>query len=481
MRGKSGFHRFDLHERVLSQLPGLGYKRPTPVQQKVIPLFLQEFNLIVEAPTGTGKTAAYGFPLISKLNLYKRSTQALVLAPSRELVFQVADALTSYFEGDLLKVEKVYGGVSLDESFQAIKSGAHIIVAVPGRLKDVMSHYRYDYLWRDIKYLIIDEGDKLMESGFQKDFDDLRKQIRKSAQVGFFSATIAEDVEELMRERYPKIKTLRLSPKEMLKNISFGIIRAEDGKRERYLVGLLQEHNIGQALIFTSKREDIFGVCGLLRNVGYRAEAYYGNQSQRERSNILHRFKEGHIDYLVASDLAARGLDIEHLPAVINIAIPREFDYYLHRVGRTGRAGSKGNVYNIVSSEFEWSWIKIHHDKIDLPLRPMTLQLPDDIPVAAEEKLIKIHLSRGKKDKIRKADVVGFLLNETSLEASKIGTITIFDQYAIVDIPLGGFEQLEESNNTLKIKGKSVKARKYQQEEMERKAMAIKKLKQDRR
>jgi len=481
MSGKSGFHRYELHERVLSQLPKLGFEQPTPVQQKVIPLFLQESNLIVEAPTGTGKTAAYGFPLITKLNLYKRSTQALVLAPSRELVFQVAEALISYFDGDQLKVDKVYGGVSMAESFQAIKSGAHILVAVPGRLKDVMAHYRYDYLWRDIRYLIIDEGDKLMESGFQKDFDDLRKQIRKTAQVGFFSATIAQDVEILMRERYPRIKTLRLSPREVLRNIDFSYIKAEEGKRERYLLGLLEQQKIDQALIFTGKREDIYGLCGLLRNAGYRAEAYYGNQAQEERINILQRFKDGFIDFLVASDLAARGLDIEHLPAVINVAIPREFDYYLHRVGRTGRAGNKGKVFNLVPSEMEWTWLNLHHQHIGLPLKPIQVALSEVLSsVSTEEKLIKIHLSRGKKDKIRKTDIVGFLLNETALEAQQIGTITIFDTYAIVDIPLQGLKQLEAQQD-LKIKGKTVKPRRYQQEEMEKKARAIKKLKQDRR
>jgi len=479
---KRGFNRFELHERTLSQLPELGFDYPTPVQEKVIPLFLQGMNLIVEAPTGTGKTAAYGLPLISRLNLLKRSTQALILAPSRELVQQIAEALISYFDGDLLRVAEVFGGVPVAESFEAIKSGAHILIAVPGRLKDVMAHYKYDFLWRDIKFLIIDEGDKLMETGFQKDFDDLRRQIRSTAQVGFFSATISKDIELLMRERYPKIKTLRLSPRVVLKNISFNYIRFDEGSREQALINLLSTQSIRQALIFTGRREDIYALCGLLRNTGYRAEAYYGSQSQEERGNILQRFKEGHIDYLVASDLAARGLDIELLPAVINMAIPKTFDYYLHRSGRTGRAGNRGEVYNIVASGAEWEWLKQHHRQIELPQHEIRLNTSKPMPaVDAAEKLIKVHLNRGKRDKIRKADVVGFLVNESSLTAASVGTITVFDTYCIVDIPAQGLDELAQKEPDLKIKGKTVRVRKYKQEEMEKKARAIKNLKRDRK
>ena len=423
------------------------------------------------------------FPLISRLNLTKNSTQALVLAPSRELVIQVGTALTSYFQGDGLKVSQVFGGVPLTESFAAIKSGAHILVAVPGRLRDVMAHYKYDYLWRDIKFLVIDEGDKLMESGFQRDFDELRLHIRSSAQVGFFSATISRDIEELMRERYPKIKTLRLSPRQMLRNIRFGVTRIDQGQREPVLAGLLQQYAIGQALIFSSKREEIFNLVGFMRNYGYRAEAFYGNQTQEERAHILDRFKEGHIDFLVASDLAARGLDIEALPAVINVNIPREYDFYLHRVGRTGRAGNKGRVYNLVASEPEWIWLKQHHQTIDLPIRNVEVHPEKARPIGkvSEHKWVKVHLSRGKQDKIRKGDVLGFLLHETDMDAQQVGTISIFDTYAVVDIPQEYLRNLSAPADPLKIKGKTVKVRKYQQEEQQKKAQALHKLKQDRK
>lgn len=478
---KKGFYKYDLHDRVLSALPSLGYKKPTEVQEKVLTLFLQGYNLIVEAPTGTGKTAAYGLPLISKLDLLKKKTQALILVPSRELAFQVSAALSSFFEGEVLKVEMLVGGVPVQQSFQTIKKEPHILVAVPGRLRDVMAHYQWDYLWRDIKFLIIDEGDKLLETAFQRDFDLLRMHIRSTAQYGFFSATISHDSEALIRERISPIKTIRLSPKQMLRNISFYLTMVEKGKREPYLSSLLSIKEIPQALIFCGKREEIYAVTGYLRNQGLKAESYFGSLDQIERKNILSRFQQGHIDYLVASDLAARGLDIADLPAVINLSIPEEFDYYLHRVGRTGRAGKSGEVYNLVSSEQEQYFLLNHHSLISI--RPTVLE----ISVSAEptlsdtqHKWMKYHFSRGKKDKIRKGDIVGFLTQQANIAADQIGTITVYEQYSVVDMPSFVLKRLEKVD-PLKIKGKSVKVRKFLQAEQERKARSNQRLKKDRK
>ena len=482
MNQKNGFARYDLHERVLAALKGLNWERPTRVQEKVIPMFLQQFNLIVEAPTGTGKTAAYGLPLLSKINLHKNKTQALIMVPSRELALQVQSAWRSYMEGGQVKIGAVYGGSSMEESFQAIKSEPHVLIVVPGRLKDVMAHYQYDYLWRDIKFLIVDEGDKMLESGFRRDFDDIRRHVRTRVWVGFFSATISSESEEAIRERFPHIKTLRLSPKHMLRNIRFYAIQSKKGQRDPYLAGLLRARNLHKALIFCARRDDIYATTGFLRNCGFRAEAYYGNQEQQERLNILQRFKDDHIDYLVASDLAARGLDIEALPAVINLAIPSEYEYYLHRVGRTGRAGNKGSVYNVLLGEVEKIRLQKHHARIELPFVELDIA-PEEAKSAhapEEEKWVKYLISRGKRDKIRKGDIVGFLLNQAGLDMNEIGTITIYDSYSVVDMPQRGFLNLQ-GQDELRLKGKTVKLRKYQVEEQDRKARAIKKLKQDRR
>lgn len=483
MSHQKGFERYPFPERVLSELTNIGFRRPTRVQEKVIPIFLQKRNMIVEAPTGTGKTAAYGLPLISRLDLLKRSTQALVLAPSRELALQITKALNSYYEGDQLRVGAVYGGVSMQESNNTIKSAPHILVAVPGRLIDALSHQPHNYLWRDIKFLMVDEADKLLESGFQREFDEIRQKVRKKAQIGFFSATISPDSVALIRDRVKHCELVRLSPQEMLRNISFGYVKVPSGQQARYLAALLDQKEVDQALIFCGKREEIYSIIGFLRNGGLKAEAYYGLQDQTERENILKRFREGHIQYLVASDLAARGLDIPDLPAVINLSIPEEFDYYLHRVGRTGRAGKSGRVFNVLVSGREESFLKNHHRAIELPIRtiPLIEPAPDILKTDAQERWIKVHLSRGKRDKIRKGDIAGFLIQNGHLEMEELGTITIYDNYALVDIPFRGLETLDKQAADLKIKGKKVKVRRYKQDEQEKRANALKELKKDRK
>lgn len=220
-----------------------------------------------------------------------------------------------------------------------------------------------------------------------------------------------------------------------------------------------------------------------MRNAGLKAEAYYGLLEQNERSNILQRFREGHIQYLVASDLAARGLDIDDLPCVINLSIPEEFDYYLHRVGRTGRAGNRGQVFNIISGDKQEAFLKNHHRLIALPIRTVPLAEPDpEIWKAdAQEKWIKVHISRGKRDKMRKGDIAGFLINHGQLEMEELGTITLYDSYSIADIPMRGLETLQREGDALRLKGKSVKVRKFQLAEQEKKAKAVQDLNRDRK
>lgn len=479
----SSFKQYQLHDRVLDALPALGFKNATPVQELVIPRFFQRHNLIVEAPTGTGKTAAYGLPLISMLDLHKNKTQALVLAPSRELAIQIAEAIESFFNGDQLRVGLVTGGVSMDESRSVIRSGSHIVVAVPGRLRDIMAQTQMDFFWRDIKYFIMDEGDKLLESGFQNDYDMIRKQLRNRLQIGFFSATVPKDSEALMRERMGGlVETIYLHPKQVLRSIHFGYVPVKEGRSAAYLAGLIEENNPEQALIFCPRREEVSDIVNFLRNAGHQAEPYYGSLEQRERANILNRFREGHLRFLVASDLAARGLDIEDLPLVVNLSIPKQFDYYLHRVGRTGRMGKRGQVVNFVRSEVDQIYLEKHHRQIELPVYELDIEPadPGELKVKSGQRWVKYHFSRGKKDKIRKGDIVGFLINNAGLQADEIGTITIYDSYAIVDMPAFGYENLKAWEE-FKIKGKTLRVRAYGAEEQAKRAKAVKKLLRDRK
>lgn len=472
---KKGFQRYDLVDRVLDALPKIGYKIPTEVQHQVIPLILQRRNILVEAATGTGKTAAYGLPLISRIDFYKRNTQALVLVPSRELALQVETALRSFCTHEQFRVAAIYGGEDIKDSEKKLKSGGQILVAVPGRLKDVLRLGSHDHFWRDIKYLIIDEADKLLEQGFQDTLDNLVSHVRTFVQVALFSATISADVEALIRERFAPIMTVRLSPKEALKNIKFNYVVVDRGQKPRYLAGILQEKKVSQGLIFCSKREEVYELANFLRAVGRKAESYHGLLDQVEREAIMGRFKNKQVEFLVATDLAARGLDVQTLPAVINYSFPDDIEVYLHRCGRTGRAGRRGAVYNLVASKKEEIVVQAFHGQLDIPLdtfevNPVAKELVGDAPI----KVIKIHLNRGKDDKVSAGDVVGFLTHATGVPASDIGTIAVYDEYTTVDLPYT-FLELLEGIESPKLKGKSVKIGRYTLGDMKHKAEAVRK------
>ncbi|MCB9230844.1 MAG: DEAD/DEAH box helicase [Bacteroidia bacterium] len=471
---KTQFNKWPLDERVLDQLSKIGFKRPTLVQEEVIPQILNRRNLIVEAATGTGKTAAYGLPVLSKLNFQKRSIQALVLVPSRELAIQVESALKTYTSNEHLKVGAIYGGSTMGESEAMIKSCPHVLIAVPGRLRDVLREDKFNWFWRDIQYLVIDEADKLLESGFTHELDVLLANLRKKAQVTLFSATISEDIEAIIQERFKNTTTIRLSPKEALRNIDFWYINVQDGANERYLATLLKERKISSALIFCNKREEVLGLAGFLRSAGWQAEAYHGLLDQVERESILTRFRKKQVRFLIATDLAARGLDIAKLPAVINFSFPENLEVYLHRTGRTGRAGEHGACFNLVSSKEEEIHIQGFHKELNVRLTEMKLD-PAEKVSKDKVKLVKIHLNRGKKDKILKGDVVGFLLNLTEIQAYEIGTISIYDDYVTVDIPDQSIKALINPEEKLKIKGKSVVVRKYALDEQRKRAKKVQK------
>lgn len=471
---KNPFHKWQLHERILEQLPIIGFNRPTRVQEQVIPQIMGKQNLIVEAATGTGKTAAYGLPILSRLNYNKRSTQALVLVPSRELAIQVESAMNTYSTSEVLRIGAIYGGSSLAESHAVIKSSPHVLIAVPGRLRDALREDKFPWFWRDILFLVIDEADKMLEQGFSHETDVLLSNLRKKAQVTLFSATISEEIEGIIRKRFRDITTVRLSAQEALRNIDFWYIPVQQGANERHLAGLLKSRKVPSALIFCNKREEVLSLAGFLRSSGWQAEAYHGLLDQIERKAILDRFRSGQVKFLVATDLAARGLDIAKLPAVVNFSFPADIEIYLHRTGRTGRAGEHGACYNLVASKEEEIHIQNFHRELNVRLKRLEVSQAKNLQ-KVQVKLVKVHMNRGKKDKIRKGDVVGFLLNNTDLKAYEIGTIALYDDHITVDVPERALKDLEQSEEKLKVKGKTVIARKYALDEQRKRAQAIKK------
>jgi superfamily II DNA/RNA helicase len=473
---KNGFLKYQLADRVNEALALIGFHKPTAVQEEVIPLMLSKRNVVVEAATGTGKTAAYGLSLLSRIDYIKRSTQVLVLVPSRELALQVETALRSFTTHEKFRVASVYGGMSLTESEKKIKSSPHVLVAVPGRLKDALRGGKLDHFWRDIKFLVIDEADKLLEFGFQEIIDNLVSHVRNMVQVALFSATISEDVEALIRDRFHPLQVVRLGPEEALRNIFFHYVVVDQGQKQRYLAALIQTQKIKQALIFTPNRDEVYSLANFLRAMGHKAEAYHGLLDQVERTAVMKRFKKKQVNYLVATDLAARGLDVEALPAVINYAFPDELEIYLHRCGRTGRAGKRGAVFNLVASKKEQILVESFHADLQVPIKGYLIEpLSKEDVQHVEYKQVKVHLSKGKRDKINAGDIVGFLVNTTGVPADRIGTIAVYDAYSLVDVPEWAFEVLTSNLDDLKLKGKAVRVGKHSLDDQMRKSEVMRK------
>jgi superfamily II DNA/RNA helicase len=482
-RNTNAFRRYQLDDRILDQLPKLGYWKPTAVQHQVIPLLLQKRNLIVEAATGTGKTAAYGLPLITQLDTSKRSTQMLVLVPSRELARQVEEALKSFTTDPKIRIEALYGGNTLDDAVKRLKVHPHILVAVPSRLKDVLRSGKFDFFWRDIKFLVIDEADKLMELGFMEEVDNLVSHVRNNVLVSLFSATISEDVEALIRERFAPVQVVRLSAQEALRNIRFHTVRVQESRSEPTLAALIEQAKVEQALIFCNKREEVYSLAAFLRSKGWATEAYHGLLDQVEREAVLRRFRHGMFRFLVATDLGARGLDVEELAAVVNFSFPRDVEVYLHRCGRTGRAGRQGSVYDLITSREEVIYLNKYHEELGVKPKDLSVKMPkaDEAPTSQEvaatagQRWVKLNLSRGKEDKIRVSDVAGFLSKMTGAEADQLGTIAVYDNYTLADVQDTVWKTLQAQPAPLKLKGKTVKVTRFTLEDQKRRAQALKK------
>lgn len=469
-----GFDRYQLDDRLVPHLPSIGFRKPTEVQHRVMPLFMQRKSMIVEAGTGTGKTAAYALPLLSRVDFLRKQTEALILVPTRELAEQVERAFRQFLPaGFPARIGALYGGGSQGSAMEVIRKEPHILIAVPGRLKDALREGNLDHFWRDVKYLVLDEADRLLEAGFQAETLSLVRNVRKTAQVAVFSATLPTDIENLVREQFEQVTVLRLDPRDVLQNIDFYQVEPSSPNRQHTLTSLVAAENIVQALIFCNKRDELQQLTRFLQRYLPNVQAYHGLMDQQERDSVMEGFRKGRIQYLVATDLAARGLDVPNLECVINYTIPDEKDVYTHRCGRTGRAGSEGKVYNIAIGTEEKIWLASFHKAWKLPYRTLSLLVEGKMAAKdAAQEHVKVRITRGKDDKVSRKDVLGFITGQFNLSADQVGLITIYDRYSTVDFPESALKESE--GKTLTIKGKSVKVEKITSADEASRVAAIK-------
>lgn len=363
------FTSLGLSETTLQSVVMMGYKNPTPIQGEAIPLILQGHDVFGCAQTGTGKTASFVLPLIDLLMQSRaraRLPRVLVLVPTRELAYQVSDSFERLSQGHKLKWVVLIGGESMIDQEKKISQGADIVIATPGRLLDIIE--RGKLLMTGIQHVVIDEADHMLDLGFIPDVNKILRHIPPKHQTLFFSATLSPDIQKLSQEYLKSPKEIRISPASSTSHtIEQFCIQAKIKDKRHILRTLIQEKDIQTAIIFCNRKADVSLLTASLKRHGFKAGMMHGDLLQTERIKTLEHFKAKDISFLVASDVAARGIDVDDLPFVINFDVPKNPEEYVHRIGRTGRAGKTGIAFTLVS-DTEKKKLKAIENLIQKPL-----------------------------------------------------------------------------------------------------------------
>lgn len=453
------FSSLELPPAQLSNLEQLGYTSMTAIQAETLPLALGGKDLIAQAKTGSGKTAAFTLPILNKLNPRDFGAQALILCPTRELATQVAGEIRRLARyQDNIKVVTLCGGQSIGPQIGSLEHGGHIIVGTPGRIKD---HLRKKTLSiRRVNTLVLDEADRMLEMGFIDDIESIIKETPDARQTLLFSATYPQDIKKLSGrfQKNPVQITVESIHSNQQINQQFYLCTRKE--KPEALTRLLHHYSPEATVIFCNTKKETRELAGHLDINGISALALHGDLEQRDRDEVLTRFKLRSSSVLVATDVAARGLDIDELPAVVNYDLPRDADIYVHRIGRTGRAGNEGLAISLFSESENYKVEMIGHFQ-DREIIPSNIEdLPTTqktMPLPAFQALC---IAGGRKDKVRPGDILGALTGEAGINGKSVGKIVVMDYVAYVAIERSIAGKALSQLQNGKIKGRKFKVRK---------------------
>ena len=335
----------DIDPRILRAVTEMGFSEMTPIQQQAIPLLMEGRDVIGQAQTGTGKTAAFGIPMLQRVEEENRNLQGLILCPARELAIQAAEELrkfSKYMHG--IKMVPIYGGQDITRQIKALKGGAQIIVGTPGRVMDHMR--RHTIKLQDIKMVVLDEADEMLNMGFREDMETILSQIESEHQTALFSATMPQAILDITDQYQQDAELVRVTKKELtiplVKQYYFVV---KSIYKEEVISRLLVTYGFKRSIIFCNTKKMVDDLAENLKARGYQAEGLHGDMTQKQRDFVMGRFKSGNLEILIATDVAARGIDVDDLEAVFNYDVPQDIEYYVHRIGRTGRAGREGMAF----------------------------------------------------------------------------------------------------------------------------------------
>jgi len=506
------FEDFSLSKETLKSISEIGFEEPTPIQVSAIPMVLNGCDVVGQAQTGTGKTAAFGIP-IAEWSQRGKYPFAIILEPTRELAVQVSQDINRLGKYKKLKVLPVYGGKSIENQIKALRNGVNVIVGTPGRIIDHLN--RKTIFLSEIKIVVLDEADEMLNMGFIDDIEIIMKNIPSERQILLFSATMPHPIIGIAKKYMRKPEKIRVNTKDVvvpkIKQIFYEV---SEGDKINALSRLLDIEEPGLAIVFCHTKREVDEVALKLGQMSYNAGALHGDFTQARRDEVMNKFKNDMLDILVATDVAARGLDIKNVTHVINYSIPQDPERYVHRIGRTGRAGKSGVAITFVTPR-EYKHLRLIEkmaktsiDKMKLPSAKEALEakrksilgniaeiiknnrhaaylkaveeLSDaynfgDIAAAAlyaaygevkefpvsevleTEGMVRLFITIGRKDNIKVADIVKSITSEANIPFSKIGNIRVLDKFTFVEVPGEIVDMVIRSVDDMIMKGKRVR------------------------
>ncbi|MGI8586531.1 MAG: DEAD/DEAH box helicase [Chloroflexia bacterium] len=512
------FAELPLSEGMLATVAELGYEEPTPIQEQTIRLLLEGRDVIAQAQTGTGKTAAFAIPIVERVDTEDRRVQALVLAPTRELAVQVAEATHRLGRDRGIHVLPVYGGQPIIRQLHALGRGVHVVIGTPGRLLD---HLRRGSLSLDaVRTIVLDEADEMLDMGFIEDIESILDTVPAERQMSLFSATIPPRIADLARKYlHDPVRVTIASTELTVPAIEQWYIEVTPRTKLDTLTRILDHDEPDSAMIFARTKRDVDELGEALMSRGFDAETLHGDLNQVQRDRVMSRFRSGQVELLVATDVAARGLDVTGVTHVFNYAIPEDGEAYIHRIGRTGRAGRTGKAITFVqpneirhlrtiervirqkiralrlptladvegrrrealketlrekiaagnlapfltmvselAEEFDLSEIAAAAAKMATDGdRPLTEGVePVEMEDGVEPGMSRIFLNVGRSHGVRPGDLVGAIANEAGISGRAIGAIDIYDRSAVVEVPTAAREAVIRALLRTTIKGHRV-------------------------
>ncbi|EGU33910.1 ATP-dependent RNA helicase DbpA [Vibrio ichthyoenteri ATCC 700023] len=453
----TSFKTLALQPELLSTLDSLGYTEMTPIQAQSLPIVLEGKDVIGQGKTGSGKTATFALGLLSNLKVKRFRVQSLVLCPTRELADQVAKEIRTLARGiHNIKVLTLCGGMPMGPQIGSLEHGAHILVGTPGRILDHLSRDRIDL--SELNTLVLDEADRMLDMGFQDALDAIIDQTPTERQTLLFSATFPKEIEAVASRIMKAPQLVKVESTHQTSTIEqhfYKINSTED--RDEALETLLMAHRPESSVVFCNTKKEVMAVADELHNRGFSVIELHGDLEQRERDQALTMFANKSISILVATDVAARGLDVDNLDAVFNFELSRDPEVHVHRIGRTGRAGSKGQAFSFFSDKDGYRTALIE-EYMDIEIAPSALpHRPAGEPFDAA--MTTIQILGGKKLKVRAGDILGSLTKEAGIDGKLIGKINILAMVSYVAVDKSVANRALKQLQNGKIKGKAFKAR----------------------